>query len=218
MTTETAEIKAKADRLAELTMQKEQIQQEMESLKAWFEILATDDLKDTKNKTVEYWGSNNSKVTVGNSETVKPISMEMVKRLLKDVYKDFVSEKTSYSLLAPAKRLFTIAYLGKYTEGTLEDTIRAITDDEKIRRTLRKKLKGKYEKDTESLMKLAGFSESEASDWAYLVSEVVNWEWMLQVLGAAGWGGTPQEAVDIINAAVIVDETIKVTVGAEEKE
>lgn len=27
----------------------------------------------------------------------------------------------------------------------------------------------------------------------------------------------PQEAVDIINAAVIVDESLKVTVGAEEK-
>ena len=40
---------------------------------------------------------------------------------------------------------------------------------------------------------------------------------MLQVLKAAEWSGTPQEAVDIINAAVIVDESLKVTVGAEEK-
>lgn len=66
-------------------------------------------------------------------------------------------------------------------------------------------------------MKSAGLDAKEASDWAYLVSEVVNWEWMLQVLKAAEWSGTPQEAVDIINAAVIVDESLKVTVGAEEK-
>lgn len=215
---EIAEIKSKADRLVELTAEKDRIQEEMDVIKAWFENLATDDLKDTKKKTMEYWGSNNSKIVVGSSETVKPISMEMVRKLLNTVYKDFVTEKTSYSLLAPAKRLFSIAYLGKYTEGTLEETIRAITEDEKLRRTLRKKLKGKYEKDTENLMKLVGFTEQEASDWAYLVSEVVNWEWMLQVLKSAGWGGTPQEAIDIINAAVIVDEGIKVTVGAEEKE
>lgn len=212
------EIRSRADRLVELTAEKERIQSEMDAIKAWFENLATDDLKDTKKKTIEYWGSSNSRIVVGNSETVKPISMGMVKKLLNTVYNDFVTEKTSYSLLAPAKRLFSIAYLGKYTEGTLEDTIRAITGDEKLRNTLRKKLKGRYEKDTEILMKLAGFTEQEASDWAYLVSEVVNWEWMLQVLRSAEWGGTPQEAVDIINAAVIVDEGIKVTVGAEEKE
>lgn len=209
MTEKTKEVKAKADRLVELTAQKERVQAEMEEIKAWFENLAVNDLKDTKKKTVEYWGSSNARVVVGNSETVKPVSMAMVKRLLNTVYPDFVTEKTSYSLAAPAKRLFTIAYLGAYTEGTLDDTIQAITKDEK--------LKGKYEKDTESLMKSAGLDAKEASDWAYLVSEVVNWEWMLQVLKAAEWSGTPQEAVDIINAAVIVDESLKVTVGAEEK-
>lgn len=211
-------IKQKADRLAELQLKQNEIKSEIDELKAWFENLATDDLKDTKKKTAEYWGSDNSKVVVGNSETVKPISMEMVKKLLNTVYKDFVTEKTNYTLLAPAKRLFTIAYLGQYTEGSLDETIRAITEDDKLQRTLKKKLKGKYEKDTENLMKLAGCSEKEASDWAYIIAEVVNWEWMLQVLRSAEWKGTPQEAIDIINAAVIVDEGIKVSIETEDKE
>lgn len=215
---ELKEIKAKVDRLAELTAEQKQIKAEVDEIKAWFENLATDDLRDTKKKTIDYWGSDTSKVVVGNSETVKPISMQMIKKLLNTVYKDFVTEDTSYTLKAPAKRLFTIAYLGKYTEGTLDETIRAITGDEKLQRTLQKKLKGKYEKDTENLMKLAGLPEQEASDWAYLVSEVVNWEWMLQVLKSAEWNGTPKEAIEIINAAVIVDEGIKVTVEMEDGE
>ena len=124
MTEKTKEVKAKADRLVELTAQKERVQAEMEEIKAWFENLAVNDLKDTKKKTVEYWGSSNARVVVGNSEMVKPVSMAMVKRLLNTVYPDFVTEKTSYSLAAPAKRLFTIAYLGAYTEGTLEMCIR----------------------------------------------------------------------------------------------
>ena len=82
MTEKTMEIKAKADRLVELTAQKERVQAEMEEIKAWFENLAVNDLKDTKKKTVEYWGSSNARVVVGNSETVKPVSMAMVKRLL----------------------------------------------------------------------------------------------------------------------------------------
>lgn len=211
-------IKQKADRLVALTSQQKEIKSEIDEIKAWFENLATNDLKDTKKKTIDYWGSDNSKVIVGNSETVKPISMTMVKKLLGDVFKDFASEDVSYTLKAPCKRLFTIAFLGKYTQGTLDETIKQITADEKIQRTLKKKLKGKYEKDTECLMKLAGMSEQDASDWAYLVSEIINWEWMLQVLKSAEWQGTPQEAIDIINAAVIVDEDIKVTVEAEDKE
>lgn len=212
---DAAEVKKKVDRLTELDRQMAAVKGEMETIKAWFEKQATDDLRDTKNKTVEYWGSENSKVVVGNSETVKPISMTMVKKLLGDVFKDFVKEDVSYNMSAPAKRLFSMMYMGNFTEGSLDATISAITKDEKIQRTLKKKLKGKYEKDTETLMKLVGLSEREASDWAYLASEVINWEWMLQILKAAEWGGTPQEAVEVIRAAIFVDEGIKVTVEAE---
>ena len=81
-----AEIKANADRLVELTNQQSVIKAEIDEIKAWFEKIATDDLKDTKKKTIDYWGSNNSKVVVGNSETVKPVSMTMVKKLLGDVF------------------------------------------------------------------------------------------------------------------------------------
>lgn len=154
-------------------------------------------------------------MVVGNSETVKPVSMTMVKKLLSDVFEEFVKEDTSYKMTDPCKRLFAMIFLGNYTEGSLDETIKAITADEKIQRTLKKKLKGKYEKDTETLIKLTGLPEQEASDWAYLTAEIINWEWILQILKAAEWKGTPQEAIEIIRAAVIVDEGIKVTVEAE---
>lgn len=218
MITEKVEIKEKADRLVELTNQQSVIKAEIDEIKAWFEKIATDDLKDTKRKTIDYWGSNNSKVVVGNSETVKTISMTMVKKLLGDVFGDFVKEDTTYKMTEPCKKLFIMMFLGNYTEGSLDETIKAITADEKIRRTLKKKLKGKYEKDTETLMKMVGLSEQEASDWAYLTAEIINWEWMLQILKSAEWEGTPQEAVEIIRAAIIVDEGIKVTVEAEKAE
>lgn len=215
--TDMVEMKQKVDRLVELNREMASLKKEAESLKAWFERQATEDLLDTKNKTVEYWGNGSSRVVVGNSETVKPVSMTMVKKLLGDVFKDFVKEDVSYTMTAPAKRLFALMYMGNFTEGSLDATIRAITVDEKIQRTLKKKLKGKYEKDTETLMRTAGLSRQEASDWAYLAAEVINWEWMLQILKAADWDGTPQEAVEVIRAAIIVDEGIKVTVEAEEE-
>ena len=103
-------------------------------------------------------------------------------------------------------------------EKELEETIQAITGDAKIQATLRKKLKGRYEKDKALLEKVAGLPEQEASDWAFLAAEVINWEWLAQVLEAAGWEGTTQEAIDIIRAAVIVEEGMKVGVEAEQPE
>lgn len=47
-----AEIKANADRLVELTNQQSVIKAEIDEIKAWFEKIATDDLKDTKKKTM----------------------------------------------------------------------------------------------------------------------------------------------------------------------
>ena len=210
------EMKEKVDRLAELNRQMAAIRTEAEQIKARFEKQAVEDLRDTKNKTVEYWGNGSSRVVVGSSETVKPVSMTMVKKLMGEVFGDFVKEDVSYTMTAPAKRLFAMMYLGNYTEGSLDATIRAITGDEKIQRTLKKKLKGKYEKDTETLMQTAGLTRDRASDWAYLTAEIINWEWMLQILKAAGWTGTPEDAVEIIRSAVIVDEGIKVTVESEE--
>ena len=51
------EIREKADRLAQLVKKQAEIRSEAEELKAWFENQAVNDLKDTKKKTVEYWGS-----------------------------------------------------------------------------------------------------------------------------------------------------------------
>lgn len=45
-----AEIKANADRLVELTNQQSVIKAEIDEIKAWFEKIATDDLKDTKRR------------------------------------------------------------------------------------------------------------------------------------------------------------------------
>lgn len=214
---QTNEIKAKVDELADLTKQQSEIKAKIDSIKAWFETMAVEDLRDTKLKTAEYWGNASSKVIVGNSETVKPISMTMIKKMLGDVFGDFVKEETTYKMTEPCKRLFSMMFMGNYTEGSLDATIKAITADEKIQRTLKKKLKGKYEKDAAILAKVAGLSETEASDWAYLAAEIINWEWMIQILASAEWKGTPQEAIDIIKAAIIVDEGIKVTVESEKE-
>ena len=185
------QVKRYVDEYAALSLEAERIKGRMDWLKGYFETLATADLKDTKLLTAAYWGSQNSRVTVTNASTVKPVSLTMVKKLLGEISGDFIKTEITDTMTAPCK---------------------------KIQATLRKKLKGRWDKDKAMLMKVAGLPEQEASDWAYLAAEVINWEWLTQVLKAASWEGSPQEAIDIIRAAVIVEESIKVGIEAEKPE
>lgn len=209
------QVKRYVDEYAALSLEAERIKGRMDWLKGYFETLATADLKDTKLLTAAYWGSQNSRVTVTNASTVKPVSLTMVKKLLGEISGDFIKTEITDTMTAPCKKLLAMAAQGNYTEGSLESVIEQISADPKIQATLRKKLKGRWDKDKAMLMKVAGLPEQEASDWAYLAAEVINWEWLTQVLQAAGWTGSPQEAIDIIRAAVIVEETIKVGIEAE---
>lgn len=209
------DIKAKVEEYAALARQAAQIKERMEWLKGFFEQQASVDLKDTKLKTAEYWGDNNSCVTVGNSETVRLVSLEMLKEVLGNVTSDFVKEEKTVKLTDPCKRFLAMVCQGNYCEGDIDDTIAAITSDVNLQATLRKKLKGRYDKDKNTLVQLAGLSEQEASDTAYLAAEVINWGWIAQVLAAAGWRGSPQEAIDKIRAAAICEEGVKVGISYE---
>lgn len=207
---EAEQLRRNVDEYAELTKRAAEIKERMDYLKAYFEKSAVNDLKDTKLKSTTYWGNKNCKVLVTTSETVKPVSVTMIRKVLGEVAKDFVKEETTPKLTEPCKRLLGMVFQGNYTEGNLEDTVRAITADEKIQKTLSKKLKGRWEKDKATLMQVAGLPEQDASDWAYLAAEVINWGWLAQVLKNGGWEGSTEEAIEIIRSAVIVDESLKV--------
>lgn len=201
---------------AMLVSQQEAITRRIDEIKAEFEQMAADELRDTKTKTATYWGHHNSRVTVTETGTVKLVSAYMLAGLLGPLAGDFITTKTTHNMTEPCKRLLGMVCQGNYTEGSLEQLIGNITQDDAVATALRKKLKGRYEKDKATIMQLAGLSEEDASTWAYLAAEVINYEWLAQVLRAAGWSGSIDDAVKIIRAAAIVDESVKVSISSEE--
>lgn len=203
------------DEYAELTRQQTAIKSCLEALKAKFEKQAMADLKDTKRKSIAYWGSGQNRVLVQMANSVKPISVTMLNEVLGNVAGDFVKQEVKITLTEPCKRLLAMVFQGDYTEGRLEELIQSISSDAKIQATLKKKLKGRWEKDTAALMQVAGLDEQQASDNAYLAAEIIGWEWLCQVLKAGGWAGSVQEAIEILRSAVIVDESLKVGIELE---
>ena len=76
------QVRRYVDEYAALALEADRIKQRMDWLKGQFETMATVALKDTKLLSISYWGSQNSRVTVTNTATVKPISLTMVKKVL----------------------------------------------------------------------------------------------------------------------------------------
>lgn len=215
MKAEMDEIRSKVDRYAELAKQSDEVKKELEQLKGFFEQAAEDDLKDTKNKTVEYYGTFNNKIIVQNAETVKPIAWSVLKTVLGDTFDDFVRYEMKYTPKDNCKTFLNNMVQGNYLEDTLENVVNRMTDNQAKRKTLMKQLKGKYEQDKKKILKHTDLSNQEASDYAYLVNEVMAYQQIRMVMEASTFKGTIEDAINRIKSSVIVDETIKVIFESE---
>lgn len=210
------EIREAVDRYAELQAQIDGAKMELDTVKAVIETQAETDLEDTKMKTVEYYGSHGNRVVVQNAATVKPISWVVIKEVLGKTVPDFLKEETKYSLTEVAKTMLANMFRGDYIEDSIENVVCRMTSDPKKQQMLMKRLKGKYKQDMKNIIKYAELEEKEASDYAYMISEVMAYQNILRIVEAAGHGGTVEETVEKVKSALIVEDTIKVTLETEE--
>lgn len=192
---------------------------EIERLKADFQKLAVETLKDKKVKQVEFWGNGNRKVVVQTSETLKLVSYHFLLQVLGEVLlKDFVKIEPQYKLSEPFKRVLAAVFQGSYVEQSVDEVLVQITADDKVQKALKKKLKGKWDKDVESLKVLAGLSNDDAEHFAYFIQEAINYEKIVHLLEAAGHKLNSEEfsaSMAAIRHAVVVEEGIKVGVESE---
>lgn len=200
-----------ARELAGILQRMEQDKIRADALKAFFEKLAEDAFRDTKLTSVDFGGTDGARVTVTATQTVKPISCELFRDLFGDMFADFVKAEVTFKLTEPAKRLLTAAFTGNYTESTVEALAESMTEDEKERKLLVKKLRGNYEKDKANIIAILGCGEQEASDNAYLAQEIINYNRLRSVIEASGYKDGFEGAVRLIKNSVIVDEGMKVT-------
>ncbi|GBF34118.1 hypothetical protein DCCM_3230 [Desulfocucumis palustris] len=210
---------AKVDELAKWMSLAEDAKKEIDKLKGEFQKQAMKDLENKKVKRVEFWGSAGAKVEVTTSETLKLVSYNFLLQVIGEVLlRDFVKIEPNYNLSAPFKRILTAIFQGDYMEQPVEDVIAQISDDEKTRKLLKKKLKGNWEKDLANLKVIAGLNEEEAEHFAYFIQEAKNYEKILHLLEAAGHARDSQEfkvALEAIRHAVVVEEGIKVSLEIE---
>ncbi|MBR6242822.1 MAG: hypothetical protein IKQ90_04940 [Ruminococcus sp.] len=213
------------DRMAAIKEQSRLLDDEYDSLQAQLLIEAEHELSDTKSKSVSWTSGSSNSASVTISDTVSVVAGELLEDIFGKVFPSMAERKVTYTLKAPAKRILSAIWHNEYCEGSVSDVIGSLDCDDKTKKVLAKKVKGiSFEKDKQNLMKLAGLSETEASDTAYLVNEAAAWENICTFIKVNNDGRiTPEILKDIItkvNASVNVsrDMKAKITVHGDDEE
>lgn len=209
-------IREAVDRYAELQAQIDGAKIELDSVKGFIEKKAENDLEDTKNKNIIYYGSSGNRVIVQNTATVKPISWVVIKEVLGKTSDDFIKEEKKLSLNEIAKTMLANMFKGDYIEDSMENLVGQMSTDPKTQKILMKRMKGKFKQDMNNIRKYAELGEKEASDYAFMVSEVMAYQNILRIIEASGFKGSIAEAVEKVRSALIIEDGIKVTFEAEE--
>lgn len=200
------EIKA---RIAELKNEADKI--EAEFLKAM-----EGDLEDSKYKSVEYSDGSGNRVTLTEADSLKIVYPSYLEEIFGKAYDDVVSMEIKYKLSAGASRMLTAIYNGEYLSGgSVEELVNGLGLDDKTRKALLKKLKGRsFDTDVKNLIKLGGLTEEDAKENAYLVSEICAWEEFMKLMQLNGKTGDKDiaETLNKIDGAVTVEQTAKIKI------
>lgn len=202
------------DRMAAIRQSQDALKAEYETLQAQLLTDAEEILTDTKRRSVSHTSTQGNTVSVVIADTVSVVAANVLRDVFGCVYPDMVKEEVKYTLKAPAKRILSAIWHKEYCEGSVAEIIDGLFCEDKVKRVLMKKIKGiDFDKDRENFIKIAGLSEEEASDLAYLANEAAAWESICTFVKVNHNGEiSPEILSDIvtkINAAVNVSRSMK---------
>ncbi|MBQ8297092.1 MAG: hypothetical protein IJX77_04845, partial [Ruminococcus sp.] len=165
------------DRMAEIKQEIKSLTAEYDTLQAQLQVKAEAALTDTKNKSVQYSGSDGNTASVTIADSVSVVAGELLPAIFGSVYPSMVKQEVKYTLKAPAKRILSAIWHKEYCEGSVAEIISSLSCDDKAKKVLMKKVKGiDFDKDKKNLIDFAGLADEEASDTAYLLNEAAAWE------------------------------------------
>ncbi len=206
----------KVKELAEVKAQLAALSSKKTELEAWFLTVGTEALKDSKSKSISYQGENGTSVIYTQAQKLTLEAPAFLKKLLGDVFPDFIEEKNepTYKVKSAAvERMLIGLYSGDYTKTKPSEVIAQLPCSSEQKAVLTKKLKGaNFETDAKNLKEIGGFSETDASDYAYLFAEAVVYDTFLRIMKMSGNDGNVDEYIKGLSVAVSVDDTTKITV------
>ncbi len=212
----SAEYSEKVRELADTNADLAKLKAKKSELEAWFAVIGNEALKDSKNKSISYNDGSGSSVIYTQAQKLTLESPGYLKKLLGDVFPDFIEEKNEpiYKVKSAAvERMLIGLYTGDYTKAKPSEVIAQLPCSAEQKALLTKKLKGaNFETDVKNLKEIGGFSESDASDYAYLFAEAVVYDTFFKLMKLSGNEDNADEYIKEISVEMSVDDTTKITV------
>lgn len=197
-------------RMCEIKNEQQMLKDEYATLEGVVLKAAEGTLHDTKNKTVTYTTEAGT-ATATMAESLKIVYGSYLSRIFGKAYDDVVMVRCEPKLSAPAARMLAKLWQREYVETSFPELIAQLPVDDKTRAVLAKKLKGiNPETDKKTLMTKGGMDEETANYYAYFLAEARVWTDFNNLLKLNG--SNADEIMTIINSAVMVEETPKITI------
>lgn len=210
------DLRKQIDELASIKADMGKLKERKDKLEAEIIKQCSADLENTKYKSIRYEGDVFD-LTAVTAESLKVIYNSFLPTIFGKAYEDAVTEKTDYTLSAPAKRMLIGLYKGNFIRATVKevvDQMADVTDDE--RKQLLKKCKGiNYDKDVENIRKFTDLSEEDAKEYAYLIAEAAVWQDFCNLLTLNGISDETQinDILMKIQSAFVVEDSTKISLS-----
>lgn len=210
------DLRKQIDELAAIKADMGKLKERKDKLEAEIIKQCSADLENTKYKSIRYEGDVFD-LTAVTAESLKVIYNSFLPTIFGKAYEDAVTEKTDYTLSAPAKRMLIGLYKGNFIRATVKEVIdqmAGVTDDE--RKQLLKKCKGiNYDKDVDNIRKFTELSEEDAKEYAYLIAESAVWQDFCNLLNLNGIADEAQinDILMKIQSAFVVEDSTKISLS-----
>ena len=210
------DLRKQIDELAAIKADMGKLKERKDKLEAEIIKQCSADLENTKYKSIRYEGDVFD-LTAVTAESLKVIYNSFLPTIFGKAYEDAVTEKTDYTLSAPAKRMLIGLYKGNFIRATVKEVIDQMTGvTDKERKQLIKKCKGiNYDKDVENIRKFTDLSEEEAKEYAYLIAEAAVWQDFCNLLTLNGIADEAQikDILMKIQSAFVVEDSTKISLS-----
>lgn len=210
------DLRNQIDELAAIKADIGKLKERKDKLEAEIIKQCSADLENTKYKSIRYEGDVFD-LTAVTAESLKVIYNSFLPTIFGKAYEDAVTEKTDYTLSAPAKRMLIGLYKGNFIRATVKEVIdqmAGVTDEE--RKQLLKKCKGiNYDKDVENIRKFTDLTEEDAKEYAYLIAEAAVWQDFCNLLTLNGISDEAQinDILMKIQSAFVVEDSTKISLS-----
>lgn len=201
-----------------------ELKSEIDTLKSEIQTRGIKVLEERNTKYVEFFGDGNGIASVSMAQKMEILNYFKLEETLG---KEFIEEKITrvpadvkYTVEKKFQQAIVALVTGDYAKGyTLEEVVNNITQDEKQRTLLLKKLKGDYKKDKDTICSVLAVdkSELEMDTELFLIGKIMNWQ-LIEAFFDTEDESKFNKLKSDVKKCIMVDETVKIATKSVKEE